>query len=403
MQSDVLLAEMMKDYGEQKAPALSEEQSAVVKRMARGMMAYHEYLSLTSGLFERPVPPLEPPVRPERLTARGSRSAESHGGFYLSKAEREQFETRGFVGPFRVLPEAEARAIGDEVMELHERNFDENYFSSKQIEEVLRAADQWTVDISGFGQAQNHKRLWEVVTNDRIAQPMASLLGDDVICWRSQFFCKEPGAGGTFWHQTDTFREGGPKIKLVPSSSENVEMVGLTAWVALSDANRESACMRFIPGTFADGRIEAFTYHLADNILAHLHQIPDEDELQRLISIIFFSPIFDKGRAAFELAVKKYDDVFENRELVDVEMKPGEALLFHSMTIHGSYGNRSDQRRLAMVARYTTNDVQVMPGFTTETTPTPAGTLEYPLGDLGCIQVHGSDRYGWNRILPYRW
>jgi len=44
-----------------------------------------------------------------------------------------------------------------------------------------------------------------------IVERMAQLLGPDLLLWRSQFFPKYPGMGGTGWHQAtsylnDTFR-----------------------------------------------------------------------------------------------------------------------------------------------------------------------------------------------------
>ena len=49
---------------------------------------------------------------------------------------------------------------------------------------------------------------------DEIVHRLASLLGDDLICWRSQFFEKAPGADGTYWHQAGTFRESSLRPKL---------------------------------------------------------------------------------------------------------------------------------------------------------------------------------------------
>ena len=56
----------------------------------------------------------------------------------------------------------------------------------------------WKLDWSGVYQALRHQGLWNLTTAPAIAHRLASLLGDDMMSWRTQLFEKEPGAAGTF-------------------------------------------------------------------------------------------------------------------------------------------------------------------------------------------------------------
>lgn len=50
-------------------------------------------------------------------------------------------------------------------------------------------------------------------------------------------------------------------------------------------------------------------------------------------------------------------------ELLDWEMEPGDILMFHPLTLHGSYGNQSrTMRRRALALRWTGDDVVYAPG-----------------------------------------
>ena len=62
------------------------------------------------------------------------------------------------------------------------------------------------------------------------------LLGPNILVWSVELFIKEPGSSKIVsWHQDLTYWGMGETDKEV------------TAWIALSNVNIESGCMRFIP------------------------------------------------------------------------------------------------------------------------------------------------------------
>jgi len=79
---------------------------------------------------------------------------------------------------------------------------------------------------------------------------VCDLLGVDVIAWGSHFFCKMPGDGKMVsWHQDASY------WPMTPSRA-------ITVWLAIDDADRGNACMKFIPGTHKLGHL---TYSLTEN------------------------------------------------------------------------------------------------------------------------------------------
>ena len=92
-------------------------------------------------------------------------------------------------------------------------------------------------------------RVYDLLTDPRIVACVRDLLGDNVIGWGSHFFCKMPHDGkAVAWHQDASY------WPLTPSKA-------VTVWLAIDDADRENACMRFIAGSHHRGHL---TYRPSD-------------------------------------------------------------------------------------------------------------------------------------------
>jgi ectoine hydroxylase-related dioxygenase (phytanoyl-CoA dioxygenase family) len=146
---------------------------------------------------------------------------------------------------------------------------------------------------------------------------VSDLIGPSVVAWGSHFFCKMPRDGKTVsWHQDASY------WPLTPSKA-------VTVWLAIDDADRGNACMKYIPGTHVLGHL---TYKLTENDPTNvLNQTVPE--------------------------VEKYG------EPVYVELKAGEASLHSDLLLHGSEANASDRRRCGLTLRYTTGDVHAYMGW----------------------------------------
>jgi len=99
----------------------------------------------------------------------------------------------------------------------------------------------------------------------------------------------------------------------------------MTAWVALSPANLESGCMKFLPGSHDQDHLRHVDTFHKDNLLS-------------------------RGQ---EIAVEVETDA-----AVDCILKPGEMSLHHVKLVHGSEPNRSADRRIGLAIRYIPTDVK---------------------------------------------
>jgi ectoine hydroxylase-related dioxygenase (phytanoyl-CoA dioxygenase family) len=153
----------------------------------------------------------------------------------------------------------------------------------------------------------------ELVHHPKIVDAAEDVLGPNLLCWTTNFFIKEANSPGfVSWHQ-DAFYWG--------LSKDDV----MTAWVALSPANLESGCMKFLPGSQTQDHLQHIDTFHKDNLLS-------------------------RGQ---EIAVK-----VENETTVDCILSPGEMSLHHVKLVHGSEPNRSDDRRIGLAIRYIPTDLK---------------------------------------------
>jgi ectoine hydroxylase-related dioxygenase (phytanoyl-CoA dioxygenase family) len=153
----------------------------------------------------------------------------------------------------------------------------------------------------------------ELVHHPKIVDAAEDVLGPNLLCWTTNFFIKEANSPGfVSWHQ-DAFYWG--------LSKDDV----MTAWVALSPANLESGCMKFLPGSQTQDHLQHVDTFHKDNLLS-------------------------RGQ---EIAVK-----VENETTVDCILSPGEMSLHHVKLVHGSEPNRSNDRRIGLAIRYIPTDLK---------------------------------------------
>ncbi len=153
----------------------------------------------------------------------------------------------------------------------------------------------------------------ELVHHPRILDAVEQILGPNLLCWTTNFFIKEAKSPGfVSWHQ-DAFYWG--------LSKDDV----CTAWVALSPANLESGCMKFVPGSQTEDHLQHVDTFHKDNLLS-------------------------RGQ---EIAVK-----IDTERTVDCILDPGEMSLHHVKVVHGSEPNRSNERRIGLAIRYIPTDVK---------------------------------------------
>lgn len=171
-----------------------------------------------------------------------------------------------------------------------------------------------------------------LIRNSNLIAAVTPILGPDLMVWSSGLFVKEANTSKVVsWHQDLTYW-----------GLDDVEEV--TAWVALSPANLESGCMRFVPGSHKK------------QLVAHKDTFDENNLLTR-------------GQ---EIAVEVDDS-----DGADVVLKTGQASLHHGHLFHASGPNKTDDRRIGTAIRY------IKPSMKQRT------------GDKSLVtQVSGEDKFG---------
>jgi len=153
--------------------------------------------------------------------------------------------------------------------------------------------------------------IYDLATAPSILDIVEDIIGPNIICWATHYFCKMPGDDmGVSWHQDCSY------WALTPSKT-------VTVWLAIDNADRENGCMRVIPGSHLQG-------HLS-------FRESDAGERNVLTQTI-------PGAEAFGRPV-------------DIELKAGEISLHSDLLVHGSLPNRSKRRRCGLTLRYCPPDV----------------------------------------------
>lgn len=401
---DPVLAEMLRGYRPLDAVAAELELSLRQRLLVRLVVVLaHLYrvlvLPLRRGRLRALDAELEA-LRGLRIRTRGERDDLAH----FPESERRAFERDGMLGPFEVMPPAEAVALAGRIRDGAATDFDGEAVLGGALKETLERHGAWNLQMAAMHRGLRDPDVRDVMRRPAVAERLAGILGDEVLCWRTQFFEKGPGAGGTFWHQTSTFREASAASKLEPTRPMDEAIVQLTVWTALTEVTVANGALRIVPGSFTDGRVEHLYYFVKDNLLlffaALLDRVPTADIATYVAIARYAMGNFIRSQTVLEAVIEYLGETpFAGRSVRDLELRPGEAVIFTSLNMHGSYPNiTDDETRLALVGRCAANHVRVQqPHFDY---PTPEGTVACDLPPVTCFQVHGQDSHGLNRLLP---
>lgn len=286
--------------------------------------------------------------------------------FGLNEQELKDFRERGYIGPFDLY---DPEAIKEEYKKLRAKIFDRKNAVYQIDHTSLLAGYDRHLDIDFFSQH---------IMKRQILDKVESILGPDLLCWRSELFPKYPGDEGTDWHQADTFAHasGKPQIQWPDTAFGGA----ITVWTAVTDADKENGCLRFIPGTQ-----EEMFYDESKEMRFEPNQVNklEKDGMKR-------------GFFGYDYRNLQKDPSFKPDEssAVDIEMKAGQFVIFWSTLMHSSLPNISASRtRLGFTARYVPTCVKVYPDCETVD---EYGT-ELSLKDYGTVLVSGEDTYNHNR------
>jgi ectoine hydroxylase-related dioxygenase (phytanoyl-CoA dioxygenase family) len=210
---------------------------------------------------------------------------------HLTDREIRRFSDQGYLAPIRVMTAAECDSSRARI-----EQFVDEAIVAGSVAQSLRT--------------KAHLRcaaLLELVCRPAVVEPVADLLGPDLLCRSVSIFLKEPGDPAFVeWHQDAAYWELDP-----PDVA--------TAWVAVTASTSDNGALRVLPGSHRAPLLEHQAIDSPGNMLSRGQAIT--------------TPIDPK----------------QARTLL---LDAGEMSIHHVRLAHGSAPNRSPHRRIGVAIRY---------------------------------------------------
>ena len=230
---------------------------------------------------------------------------------------RKQFEDQGYYILEEFLTEEELSACEDEIERLHKIGADfktagDDRARSFQLEPFAKSTEQDGLPVlRKIEQTRDYSDVFKDLSRHRKLVPVVrELLGEDLLLFRSTLMLKPANHGSAHsFHQDSAYWPMRP-----PSL--------VTVSIALTDSTAENGCIQVIPKSHGWGIQE----------WGQIARDTDKAETTR-------------------------EDV-NTRQAVDVPLKAGSALLFHSLVVHGSGPNKSPLPRHTALYAYFPPTVQ---------------------------------------------
>jgi chlorinating enzyme len=218
--------------------------------------------------------------------------------------------------------------------------------------DLVRACERFEEErgvSAGYFKLKGHccfPEVWDFLMEPSVLDAAEDILGPNILAFGSRFWIK-PHRDGTFvsWHQDSAYFGAEPQGEMI------------VCWVALTPANRDTGCLRVMPGTHLEGREHYETAEDAPGV--------GEGEKKNMLGRGQTIPDLDESKAVL------------------MELNVGQFSMHYARTAHASGPNHSDSPRY---------------GFSFFLMPTHArSTLERRPARL----VRGVDEYNnWDEDLP---
>jgi len=212
----------------------------------------------------------------------------------LSSRERDFYARDGYVVPAWRFPEGRI----DEMRAALDKLIADN--PGVRPEKLVSAHLE-----NGSEGVRGSRAFLDLARDPDLVELISDAIGEDVILWGCQVFCK-PGGDGL----ETPFHQDGHYWPIRPLAT-------CTAWIALDPSKKENGCLKVVPGS-----------HLGKKLFSHLRE--DRQDL---------------------VLTQRIEELDESKA-VDIELEPGQMSLHDIYMIHGATVNRSPVRRAGVAIRY---------------------------------------------------
>ena len=298
--------------------------------------------------------------------------------FSLSAEELARFHEQGYAGPFDLYPPEQMKSIFQSIRPKLIDNRNAVYRGGQGVSGVT--------NISNYDRHLDLDFLAEHICRQQIVDRVASILGPDLQCWRTEFFPKYPGDEGTDWHQAGTFANvtSSKKPQIAWPADSNGRGT-INVWTAFTESTIENGCMQLIPGTH-----RTVYYDESKKMQYEAQRINqvEKDGIRR-------------GFFGYDYRQLQVDPNWrpDESQAVSMVMQPGQFIIFWSTLLHASHphAGTTQNMRLGYACRYLPTSVKVYPA--SDTLQEFGG--EVSLDRYGVVLVAGEDRYQHNRALTH--
>lgn len=222
--------------------------------------------------------------------------------YRLTEDQVDFYHRNGYVAGIRILDDHQIEILRAELAQLinpsHEGH---NLFYEFHSNE---SADPSNILFHALGAWRITPAFHDILWSPAFTVPASQLLEGAVRFWHDQIFYKPARHGGVVaWHQDYSYW------------TRTQPMAHLSCWIGLDDSTRDNGCVHYIPGSHQW------------NLLPVTGLAGDMNAIQTVLN----------------------DEQQEQFKPVAIELKKGEASFHHPLMVHGSFENRTEQPRRALV------------------------------------------------------
>ena len=258
----------------------------------------------------------------------------------LDDAEVEAYHCDGVLGPYQLVTPEQMAPLREQI-----------------LREIIAPTQREDRNLHYHDRHLDHRTVCRLCRAPELVERIASLLGPDLMVWRSNFQVKQPLAEASGDEQRYTevpWHQDGAYFGLQP-------LVLVSAWIAITEATADNGCLLVVPGS-------------------HTTTFAHDD---------------DPERSAFRRSVPRH--AVDPASVRTLELRPGEFVLFNENTLHASGPNRTPHPRVGLTPRVSVPFVRV--------TGNPRGAgrdraRHAPDEPREVAMLRGHDYTGRQRVVP---